>query len=209
MPVFSKLHDHTFIAFEGTIAVGKTTHATLFAESIGSDLLLEQFDQNEFLTDFYCDAERWALPMQLWFLAARQRQLSTIVPSDGRFILADYSPFKDGIFAGVLLRDRELRLYGQLATGLNAGLALPSLIVLLDARNEVLIERIRVRGRTYEQRINAAYLSNLRDAYERELSRIRDLIIVRHDTSDLDLKSAADLKHLHDKIIAAASATSG
>jgi len=42
-----------YIAFEGPIAAGKTTLATLLAAHISSDLLLEDFEGNEFLADFY------------------------------------------------------------------------------------------------------------------------------------------------------------
>src|ERR1700687_1184251 len=68
-----------FIAFEGPIASGKTTHATLLAERVKSKLLLELFAENDFLADFYADNERWALPMQLSFLALRSSQLRTVV----------------------------------------------------------------------------------------------------------------------------------
>ena len=59
-----------YIAFEGPIAAGKTTLATLLAAHISSALILEDFEQNEFLADFYSNRDRWSLPMQLWFLSA-------------------------------------------------------------------------------------------------------------------------------------------
>jgi deoxyguanosine kinase len=72
-----------FIAFEGPIASGKTTHATLLAEWLEAKLLLAHFPGIDFLADFYADKESWALPMQLSFLALRSSQLrSVLAPLD-------------------------------------------------------------------------------------------------------------------------------
>ena len=46
------------IAFEGPIAAGKTTLATLYSEYAGGTLILEEFEENEFLADFYPRALR-------------------------------------------------------------------------------------------------------------------------------------------------------
>src|SRR6202041_343000 len=105
---------HSFIAFEGPIASGKTTHATLLAQRLGSTPLLEEFPKNDFLEDFYADKKRWALPMQLSFLALRYPQLRTVVAPLTEAVIIDYSCLKDRAFAELLLVDRELRLYEQL-----------------------------------------------------------------------------------------------
>jgi deoxyadenosine/deoxycytidine kinase len=62
------------IAFEGPIAAGKTTLATLYSEYSGGALILEEFEKNEFLADFYADKPRWSLPMQLSFALDRNAQ---------------------------------------------------------------------------------------------------------------------------------------
>jgi deoxyguanosine kinase len=90
---------HPYIAFEGPIAAGKTTLATLFAAHIPSDLLVEKFEDNEFLADFYSDRELWSLPMQLWFLSARIPPLKSIRRPTERAIVADYTSRKDLLFA--------------------------------------------------------------------------------------------------------------
>ena len=80
-----------YIAFEGPIAAGKTTLATFLATHLGSDLLLEDFENNEFLADFYGSRERWSLAMQLWFLSARLPPLKSISRSRQRTLVADYT----------------------------------------------------------------------------------------------------------------------
>ena len=56
-----------YIAIEGPIGVGKTSLAKLLAEKLGARTILEQFEENPFLTDFYDDPERFAFQTQLFF----------------------------------------------------------------------------------------------------------------------------------------------
>ncbi|MFQ6001372.1 MAG: deoxynucleoside kinase, partial [Anaerolineae bacterium] len=51
---------HVFIAIEGAIGVGKTTLARLIQDQFEAELLLEVFEENPFLKDFYQDRERYA-----------------------------------------------------------------------------------------------------------------------------------------------------
>ncbi|SRR5258708_3319856 len=191
------------IAFEGPIAAGKTTLATMLARWVAGFLLLEDFQANEFLADFYEDHDRWALPMQLWFLTARIAQLNSIPVALSGTVVVDYSYLKDGMFARILLRDRELRLYQQVAEGFTVTIRPPDLIVYLDASNDVLLERIRLRGRPYERTIDGAYLDLQRDAYAREFAAIDTLNVLRYDTSRLDLTSQLAMTELYETILSA------
>lgn len=188
---------HSLIAFEGPIAAGKTTLATLLAAHLDCDLVLEEFEGNEFLSDFYHDLERWSLPMQLSFLAMRREQMREIKRPFSRTVVADYSQWKDGIFAGMLLKNRELRLFERLSW-IGHGLAtLPDVIVYLDANNDVLLSRIRSRGRPYELSIDHSYINSVREAYECAASLWRDARVVRYDTSCLSLESEKQVNHFY------------
>ena len=195
---------HPFITFEGPIAAGKTTIAGMLANHMRSELLREDFEGNEFLADFYADRERWSLAMQLWFLSSRHSQLRSVVAPLSRPLIADYSYLKDGIYARFLLKDRDLRLYNYLAANLPRDVVRPDLVVYLDAKDDVLLERIRRRQRPYENVIDYRYLDNLRLAYEKELASVAGLRVLRYDTSKLDLFSQREMSDLYAKIIAAA-----
>lgn len=195
---------HPFIAFEGPIAAGKTTLAGLLASHIGADLIREDFEGNEFLADFYADRERWALAMQLWFLGSRRDQMNTIVLPLARPLVVDYSYLKDGIYAHVLLKDRELRLYNHLTAEFPGSLPQPSLIVHLDARNEVLLDRIHRRERPYEAAIDRRYLELVRVGYEKELATC-GVKVLRYNTSELDLASESQMSEFYEKVMQAAN----
>ncbi|MGA8872403.1 MAG: deoxynucleoside kinase, partial [Candidatus Acidiferrales bacterium] len=168
--------------------------------------ILEDVDGNAFLPDFYADRERWALGAQLAFLISRYEQLRTIPALRGRPVVSDYTQAKDPIFARTLLHDREVELYERLSVGLDASLSRPDLTVYVDARNDVLLDRIRGRNRPYEASIDAKYLDALRDAYARHHKSTGGLQVMNIDTSELSLRSESQLNGLYKKILAAASA---
>jgi deoxyguanosine kinase len=194
-----------YIGFEGPIGAGKTTLAQLLALHLGATLILEDVDGNAFLPDFYANRERWALGAQLAFLISRYEQLRTIPPARARPVVSDYTQAKDPIFARALLHDREVELYERLSVGLDASLSRPDLTVYVDARNDVLLDRIRQRNRPYEASIDAKYLDALRDAYARHHNSTGRLQVLSFDTSALNLRSESQLNSLYKKILAAAS----
>ncbi len=59
-----------YIAIEGVIGVGKTTLARLLQNTFEADVLLEIFEENPFLSDFYADRARYAFQTQIFFYSA-------------------------------------------------------------------------------------------------------------------------------------------
>ena len=60
-----------YIAIEGVIGVGKTTLARLLQPHFDAKLILEAFEENPFLSDFYGDRKRYAFQTQIFFLLSR------------------------------------------------------------------------------------------------------------------------------------------
>ncbi len=160
---------HRLIVVEGPIGVGKTSLARRLARSFGSELILEQADENPFLERFYKNPRAAALQTQLIFLFQRTRQLEDIRQHDlfDTVRVADYLIEKDRLFAKLTLDDEEYGLYEQVYTRLAVDAPLPDLVIYLQAPIDVLLERIERRGLRYEQQIERSYLERLQEAYAR------------------------------------------
>ncbi len=158
---------HRFIVVEGPIGVGKTSLARRLAESCGSELILEQAEDNPFLERFYKNPKAAAFPAQLFFLFQRARQLEDLRQGDmfETVRVADYLLEKDRLFAQLTLDEEELSLYEQVYARLSIDVITPDLVVYLQAPVDVLLERIARRGIRYEQHIERSYLEKLTQAY--------------------------------------------
>jgi deoxyadenosine/deoxycytidine kinase len=180
---------HSYIAIEGLIGAGKTTLARRLAERWNGRLVLEEFDDNPFLPKFYEDPERFGFAVEFSFLAQRYHQLKRITEQDlfTPCTIADYSLGKSLVFASVTLRPDEYALFIDLYGIMFNDLPQPQLIVYLHLGMERLRERIRSRGRAYEQRIGAEYLMRLQERYLDHLQKRPGSSVLVVDLQDKDL----------------------
>ena len=194
-----------FVVVEGPIGVGKTTLAKKLSASFDSDLLLEGSDDNPFLERFYENPRAAALPTQLHFLLQRSRQLKEMKQEDmfSPVRVADYLIEKDRLFAELTLDQDELDLYEQVYSGLTLDVPKPDLVVYLQAPVEVLLERIRKRGLSHEQMIEAAYLERLSDAYVSFFYQYTEAPLLIVNAADIDFaNNEEDYRLLLDRIMA-------
>jgi deoxyguanosine kinase len=154
---------------EGPIGAGKTSLARRLASRLGADLILESPEENPFLERFYEDMARYALPAQLFFLFQRVRLLEPLAQPDmfGRAVVADFLLEKDPLFARLTLSADELALYDKIYEVLRLRSPLPDLVIYLQARPPVLVERVRRRAARYERDISEDYLARLAEGYAR------------------------------------------
>ena len=159
-----------YIVIEGPIGSGKTTLARKLAERFLVNLLLEKAESNPFLSRFYEDPERYALPTQLFFLFQRSNQIRDIHQRDifGDAIIADFFLEKDPLFARMNLKDDEFDLYGQIYQQMQVKATKPDLVIYLQTPVETLLERVEQRNISYEQDIPREYLTRLSDSYRSE-----------------------------------------
>jgi len=178
-----------YVAVEGLIGAGKTTLARRLAAEWNGRLVLEEFDDNPFLARFYTDPDRYAFSVELSFLAQRYHQLKRTTEQDlfSACTVADYSLGKSMIFAGVTLPFDEAALFTDLYRIMYADLPKPGLVIYLHLSMERVLERIRMRGRAYEQAIDPDYLARLQDRYLDHLHKSADQRVVIVDLGDKDL----------------------
>jgi deoxyguanosine kinase len=176
-----------FLAIEGVIGVGKTTLARLLQPMFDAELLLEAFEENPFLSDFYADRRRYAFQTQIFFLLSRYHQQRDGVPKalvQGSLI-ADYTFEKDALFARLNLQGDELDTYFRLHAALAERLVQPDLTVYLRVRTEVALQRIAQRDRPYERDMDADYIARLNRTYEEHFASAPESILTV-DTTSLD-----------------------
>lgn len=177
------------IVIEGNIGAGKTSLARKLAQEHHAIPILETFSDNPFLPLFYKNPERYALPLELFFMAERFQQLSDAYARPdlfSRFIVSDYMFKKSLVFARVTLTYAEFALYQRIFTMMNVQLPEPELIVFLYRPVEQLLENIRKRGRGYEDPISSDYLTRLNDTYINYFKQALDQRVLILDASQLD-----------------------
>jgi deoxyadenosine/deoxycytidine kinase len=158
-----------YLVVEGPIGAGKTTLARRLAARLSADMLLEQPGENPFLSRFYQDMPRYALPTQLFFLFQRVRMLEPLTQLDlfARPAIGDFLLDKDPLFARLTLSEDELALYQKIYDALRPRTPVPDLVVYLQAQPAVLAERVRKRAAAFERGISEEYLALLSDSYSR------------------------------------------
>lgn len=183
-----------YIAVEGPIGVGKTTLAQILAERLGGRLVLEQHEENPFLPGFYADRKKHAFQAQIFFLLSRFQQQQALFQQDlfNQATVADYLFSKDRIFATLTLEPAELTLYQQIYELLGPRVVRPDLVVYLQARTDVLVSRVRRRGREYERGLDPAYLEALAKVYNDYFFHYEDTPLLVVNTSDIDLEGNPD-----------------
>ena len=176
-----------FVAIEGAIGVGKTTLARLLQPRFGGELLLEAFEENPFLSDFYVDRTRYAFQTQMFFLLSRYRQRQAVPAYLARgSLIADYTFAKDSLFAHLTLDGDELDMYARLYDVLADRIAMPDLVIYLRAGTDVLMMRIATRDRPYEREMDRAYIEMVRQAYDQYFSAYAQAPLLTIDTDHMD-----------------------
>ncbi len=190
VPIASiRLEHFNYIAIEGNIGAGKTTLANKLAEDFNAKTVLERFADNPFLPKFYEDQSRYAFPLEMSFLADRYQQITDDLAQFDLFkdfIVADYHIFKSLIFAKVTLAEDEFRLYKTMFDIIYKEMPKPDLYIYLYQSTERLLENIKVRGRSYEQEIPAAYLEKINNGYLDYIKSQHDLNILIIDVTNRD-----------------------
>ncbi len=177
-----------YVVIEGPIGVGKTSLAKLLAEELGARCIFEKVDENPFLSKFYQDRAKHAFQTQIFFLLSRFQQQKLIGQGDlfQRVTLSDYLFAKDRIFAHLNLDENELSLYEQIYRLLDTRIVKPDLVVYLQARPEVLMQRVRKRGVDFERNITMPYLEELVRAYNEFFFQYSDTPLLVVHTSEID-----------------------
>ncbi|HAV76401.1 MAG TPA: deoxynucleoside kinase [Anaerolineae bacterium] len=194
-----------YVAIEGVIGVGKTTLARLLQPAFDAEIILEVFEENPFLSDFYSDRQRYAFQTQIFFLLSRyhqQRRTIHEIVATGRNLFADYTFAKDALFASINLKGDELGMYHKVHEALAEKIEKPDLLVYLQAATDTLMQRIAQRDRPYERQMERSYIDQLNHAYDDFFSKPFDHTpVLTIDTNNLNIiQNPEHLKMMADRI---------
>lgn len=180
-----------FIAIAGNIGVGKSTLTRFLAEQFKWEPFYEAVDDNPYLADFYKDMRTWSFHSQIYFLTRRLRHHRQLLDHPNS-VVQDRSVYEDAeIFARNLyeqgnMTSRDYKSYQELYSVLTEFLPPPDVMVYLRASTSTLLERIRRRGREFEQDIDPLYLKQLNTLYEDWIERFSLCPVLIVPADDLD-----------------------
>lgn len=161
----------SFVLVAGNIGAGKTSLTERLASRLGWQAGYESVADNPYLADFYADMKAWSFHLQIFFLGHRAAQHKALAECS-RSAIIDRSIYEDAyIFARALfemgnMTERDYLAYRRLFDLAAGQLPLPDLLIYLRASPELLLERIRGRGRDIEAGMTLDYLSLLARYYE-------------------------------------------
>ena len=175
------------IWIEGLIAAGKSRLTAQLSRALGFRAFPEPVADKGYLELFYADPRRWAFSLQVEMLRRRWdiHRLAMLECRAGTTAgcLLDRGMPGDRVFARLhylagnihkLEWETYEALFGEF---MSVPHLQPTMLLYLDVRPSVALQRIAGRGRPSEEAVTAEYLTALRDAYE---DLIREIEIGQH-----------------------------
>ncbi len=177
-----------YIVVEGPIGVGKTSLVNILSKVLKARTIFEIVEENPFLANFYSDRQKYAFQTQLFFLLSRFKQQGELFQQElfAQVTVSDYLFAKDRIFASLTLDPNELALYERVFDLMGPRVVKPDLVVYLQARLDVLLTRIKKRGREFERRFDPDYLTGICRAYNDFFFHYSETPLLVVNTSDID-----------------------
>ena len=139
----------------GNIGSGKTSLTERIGSRLGWRTAFELVSDNPYLPDFYQEMSKWSFHLQVFFLGHRAQQ-HLEMSDDPRSAIIDRSIYEDAfIFARALhdmgnISERDFHTYQKIYQMIVRTLPPPALLVYLSAPVEILVDRIKKRGRSIE-----------------------------------------------------------
>ncbi len=187
------------VSIIGPPASGKTTLAEWLAGAMPARFIREDYKGNPYLADSYLRRGEFALHSQLYFLFSRLSQLNLRTWPAGGLAVTDYGFCQDRIYAACNLSGADMALYRRLADGAERLVKAPDALVHLDADEDLLLERIVRRGRSFERIFTAEYLASLRRAY-RQATAEMPWPVVAVDVGTTDLLADGPRRELLERV---------
>ena len=198
------MSSYRYIVVEGVIGVGKTTLVELLSRDFKAKTYLEIVEENPFLVKgFYEDIAANAFNTEIFFLLSRfrqQRQLTDDLLHSTQLLISDYLFVKNKIFSSITLNKEEFEIFDSVFRPLNKKAPTPDLVIYLRADVDSLMQRIQLRDRSFERKMDPTYIAKLAERYEEFFKTYDETEVMTIDASDIDfvfnLKNYSEIKQL-------------
>ena len=147
------------LVLAGTIGAGESSLAKALGEHFGTKVFYESVDDNPVLDLYYKDPQKYAFLLQIYFLNKRFRSIKDAYTDDNNVL--DRSIFEDALFLDLNFKNQnvtaqEHQVYHDLLDNMMEELddmpkKAPDLLIYIDVNFETMLNRIKMRGRDFEQ----------------------------------------------------------
>lgn len=155
------------IVLSGTIGAGKTSLTTMLAEHLGSNAFYESVDDNPILPLFYEDPQRYGFLLQNYFLNKRLENIKDARVE--KLNIIDRSIYEDRLLFQLnadlhRATQTEAEIYADLLNNMMEKIESstdqkdPDLLIHISVSFDKMLERIKKRGRDFEQLDNDSSL---------------------------------------------------
>lgn len=192
-----------FISISGAVAAGKTTMLNRLLAALGERALAheERPEDNPFIREYYSDSKRWSFHSQMTFLALYFDDESWRT-ADRDFYIYDRCLIENLVLAKYRLRQGDLTaseyaVIEKMAQGIDRLMPKIDKYIFLRCSVELLVERLRIRGREYEGALGEAYARELSALYEEWLATLpKDRVLIVDQDAGVDMDAV--LRFLED-----------
>jgi len=191
---------YNYISIEGNIGAGKTTLATFLAEAFGGDLLLEQFEKNTFLEEFYQDKDV-AMHAETSFILERSEQITRFFKENRELVISDYHPHKSLLFGRINLSQSEFNVLEDLYQVIFESIKKPDILIFLERSVQEVQQNIDKRGREMERNIEKAYLEQLNIAYGDMIHQKLGIPVLVIEAKEVLLKEPEKMKDISEFLL--------
>lgn len=198
-----------FVAMAGNIGAGKTTAAKMISNAFGFELFDEPVIDNRFLRHYYQDMRRWSFTLQLEFLIRRVEH-HELIHTVTKSCIQDRTLYEDPeIFAKYLhglghMNDNELDLYFEYFKRLSLQIKHPDKVICFDVPQvDVLLSRIKRRGREEEKGMQSTFLRGLNGYYgtfPMVLGKKYGIEVMTVDVSTIDIRTGKGRQEFLDNV---------
>lgn len=174
------------IAISGAVAAGKSTLLRQLTERLGDRAAAhtERPQDNPFIREYYADSTRWSFHSQMTFLALYFDDMAQDA-GDREFFLYDRCLIENLVLARYRLNAGDLTqteydMIEKMARGIERLMPPIDKYIYLRCPVELLVERLRLRGREYESELGRRYAQEqkaLYDAWAEALPQERVMIV--------------------------------